>query len=286
MRRATFLAAAAATLVARPARAASDPLGDLIAAFPGTVGIYARTLSGGPPYAAIRGDETFASASVIKLVVMTAAYRAYDAGDAHPDKPISLRAADLIGGSPVLGNARAGDRYPLHTLVDAMIRWSDNSAANTLITSFGIAAINATARDIGMTGTTLARHFADNVPANQPNLNLTTPNDVGTLLYEIERGAHEGVDTVARSISCRAMVNVLLGQQYREMIPAGIARRVPIANKTGDVDGVRNDAAIVDPFGESPYVLVVLSRDLADQVGGELGISAIARRVDSVLGRL
>ena len=53
----------------------------------------------------------------------------------------------------------------------------------------------------------------------------------------------------------------MLGQQYRDMIPAGIQRKVPIANKTGELDFVRNDAAIVDPFGDAPYVLVVLTRD-------------------------
>jgi len=143
MRRAAFVAGAAAALAARPA-AASESLAELVATFPGTVGIYARTLADGPPYADIRGDEPFASASVIKLVIMTTAYRAYDAGDARPDKLIRLRASDLISGSPVLASASGGDRFTLHTLVDATIRWSDNSAANTLITAFGIDAINET----------------------------------------------------------------------------------------------------------------------------------------------
>jgi beta-lactamase class A len=221
----------------------------------------------------------------MKMVIMAAVYRAYDRGEAHPKKLIALRRSDLIEYSPVLGKARPGDRYALQTLTEAMIRWSDNTAADSLITVFGIEAINATARACGMTGTTLVRRFVVGGPPNLPNLNVTTPNDVGELLYQIERGAHEGINTVAHANSCRAMVNLLLGQRFREMIPSGITRRVPIANKTGNVDHVRNDAAIIDPFGGFPYVLVVLSRDLPDEKAAEASIAAIARRVDSVLGR-
>jgi beta-lactamase class A len=154
-----------------------------------------------------------------------------------------------------------------------------------LITAFGFSAINATIRTAGMTGTHLQRHFADVVPAWRHNLNVTTPRDIGVLLFAILRGAHEGIDTVARTASCRAMIEVLLGQEYRDMIPAGIRRGIRVANKTGELDGVRNDAAIVDPFGEAPYVLVVLSHGDDGDAGVRAAIAAIAHRVDGVFAK-
>ena len=65
------------------------------------------------------------------------------------------------------------------------------------------------------------------------------------------------------------------------MIPAGITRHVPIANKTGELDYTRNDAAIVDPFGDSPYVLVILTRDLDYPGIAYPAIAEIAHRIDS-----
>jgi beta-lactamase class A len=290
MHRLAFIAAMAAVSLPRSGHVHAAALRrvdvtPLVAAFPGVVGVYARALSPEVAPVTVREAQPFAAASVVKLPIMLTVYRAYDAGTAAPTDRVKLRDADIIGGSPVLSDAQAGEEHTLRTLVDAMIRESDNTAANTLITAFGFKTINDTMLAAGMTGTHLQRHFADVVPAWRHNLNVTTPRDIGGLLYAIERGAHEGVDTVARTASCRAMVDVLLGQEYRDMIPAGIRRGVRVANKTGELDGVRNDAAIVDPFGDAPYVLVVLSHDDDGDAGPRAAIAAIAHRVDAVFGK-
>ena len=230
----------------------------------------------------VREAQPFAAASVVKLAIMLTVYRAYDAGTAAPlNKRRNPRRRHHRRLAGALEHARPGEEHTLRTLVEAMIRESDNTAANALITAFGFKAINAAIAAAGMSGTHLSRHFADVVPAWRHNLNVTTPRDIGTLLYAIERGVpHEGIDTVARAASCRAMVDVLLGQEYRDMIPAGIRHGIKVANKTGELDGVRNDAAIVDPFGGAPYVLVVLSRDDDGDAGVRSAIAGIARRVD------
>ncbi len=256
---------------------------DLIKRIPGITGVYARTLANGPPLAAVRAGEPFASASIIKLPIMLTAYRAFDAGTASLHDSVRLRAGDLIGGSPVLAYARAGQRMSLRSLLAAMIQQSDNSASNTLITTFGFAAINRVIRNSGMTGTRLGRHFADVVPAWHVSANITTPRDIGTLLFAIERGSREGLDTVASNAACRAMIQTLLGQEDKSKIPSGLPPGTPCANKTGEIDGVRNDAAIVDPFGDTPFILVVLTRALENTYAGDHGIAAIARRINQTV---
>ena len=286
MQRSAFLAGGAAVLAARPARAQTIAVADLVNRFPGIIGIYCRTLALTPPLVAVRANEAFAAASIIKLPIMLTVYRAYERKTAAPDEYVTLLPGDITEGAPVLGDAHSGQRWPIGALVNAMIKYSDNIASNALISHFGFTAINATIRSAGMTGTLLARHFAGEVPPGRRNLNVTTPHDIGVLLYEIERGAHEGIPTVASPESCRAMVQTMLGQAYREMIPAGVKRHVPIANKTGELDNVRSDAAIVDPFGESPYILVILTRDL-DYPGLAYGeIAEFAERIDNTLRRL
>src|SRR5665213_1964255 len=101
-----------------------------------STGVVVRTMGDDPPLLALRADEKFAAASVIKLAILATVYRAYDAGTAKPSDTVKTRGADLIGGSDVLAGARAGSAWTLDALVNAMIRVSDNAASNTLITAF------------------------------------------------------------------------------------------------------------------------------------------------------
>jgi beta-lactamase class A len=288
MQRGMFVTGGAAAIVMRPqpARAQTIAVADLVDRFPGIIGIYCRTLAPAPPLVAVRANEAFPAASIIKLAIMLTVYRAYEHHRASPDEYITLLPGDITEGAPILGDAHSGQRWPIGVLVNAMIKYSDNIASNALISHFGFQAINGTIRSAGMTGTLLARHFAGEVPPGGRNLNVTTPHDIGVLLYQIERGAHEGIPTVASPESCRAMVQTMLGQEYREMIPTGVKRHVPIANKTGELDNVRSDAAIVDPLSESPYILVLLSREL-EYPGLAYGeIAEFAQRIDGAIRRM
>jgi beta-lactamase class A len=285
VQRAAFITGGAAVVATgmHPPRAQTVAVADLVQRFPGVIGIYCRSLTDAPPSVAVRADEVFAAASIIKLPVMLAAYRAIEARDASLDEYITLLPGDITEGAPILGDAHSGQRWPIRTLIAAMIKYSDNIASNALISHFGFATINEVIRKAGMKHTRLARHFAGTVPSGRRNLNVTSPHDIGQLLYQIERGAHEGIPTVASPASCRAMVQTMLGQAYREMIPAGVKRNVPIANKTGELDFVRSDAAIVDPLSESPYILVILTRDL-DYPGLAYGeIAGVAHRIDRAM---
>lgn len=290
MRRALFLggalAAACALPLRTPSRAGAQPaldVEDLLARIPGVTGVVARTMGDDPPLLAVRANERFASASVIKLAILATVYRAYDAGTAKPDDVVKTRRSDLIGGSDVLAGSPPGKEWSIDALVKAMIHVSDNAASNTLITAFGMDTVNATMRLAGMTSSRLARHFADVVPAWRRSENVITPADTAALLFAIEHGARESLTTIAAPASCRAMIDVLLGNDDKSKIVRGLPPGTPCAHKTGEIDYVRNDAAIVDPFGDAPYVLVVLTRDLKNYAAGNRGIGEIAHRVDAAL---
>ena len=289
MLRTLFVGGGIAAFAATIARADAQTISvtDLVDAFGGIVGIVARTIvPRAAPVVAVREHEEFPAASIIKLTILTTVYRAYDAGTAAPTDEVTLLPGDITEGAPVLGDAHSGQRWQIGDLTEAMIMYSDNIASNALISHFGFTAINATIHKAGMTGTALARHFAGSVPPGRQNMNVTTPGDIAALLYQIERGSHEGVPTIASVASCRAMIKLMLRQQYREMIPAGITRNVQIANKTGELDFVRSDAAIVDPMGEAPYVLVILTKELDYPGLAYPDIAAIAKRIDTGMRRI
>jgi beta-lactamase class A len=250
----------------------------------GTLGIWARSLGGAAPLG-FNADEIFPTASVIKVLILVALYARVDRHPALLHHRVALRAADLVGGSDVLAHAGAGDRFSVATLARAMIVQSDNTAANSLITLLGFSTIAAAARAAGLRRTHLRRHFLDYTAIVHHSENLSTPRDMGRLLYAIERGAREGLHTVASPTSCRHMIDILLHQEDREKLAAGLPRGVPLANKTGEISGVRNDVGIVDPYGDGPYIIAVLTKDLGNYYDGTNAIRTVARVVDARLGK-
>jgi beta-lactamase class A len=283
--RTAFLIATAGALVSpRRTRASSlrDAIQRVAASSTGVVAVYARSMGPGQ-LIAYDADERFPSASIIKVVILVSLFQAAEGEGDLLDKELTLHSDDFVDGSEVLGSYNPGDRLRIETLARAMIEQSDNTASNVLISFLGFDRINATARGAGMRGTQLKRHFMDYTAIFHHSENLTTARDMGTLLYAIERGAHEAIPTVASPASCRAMIDILLRQEDRDKIARGLPHGVPLANKTGEIDGVRNDVAIVDPYGDSPYVIAVLTKDLADFSEGNLAIRKIARFVHQAL---
>lgn len=254
-----------------------------LASVPGSIGVYARTMREGPPIVAYHDDESFPTASTIKVLIMATAFRELDAGMIKIDTPVMISRDDMVGGSDTFQNADPGRRYPLGSLIDAMIKQSDNTASNALISHLGFDAIHRTALTAGMTSTQLRRHFLDWTAIVKHNENVSTPRDMATLLYQIERGSREGIATIASSYSCRQMIEIMLGQEDRDKIPRGLPHGTHVANKTGEITGVRSDVAIVEPFGDLPYIITVMTKELQDYGAGIAAIARVAHDVNKAV---
>ncbi len=285
MKRATFLAVGAALGLHRTASAATldDAVRHAASASSGIVGVYARSMAPGPARVAYDAEVVFPAASTIKLLILVTLYSQADRDPSLLTRRIVPRDQDRVGDSPTVDGAPEGTSFTVATLAHAMITQSDNSAANALITLLGFDAINATAAATGLWHTQLKRHFLDWAAIVRHSNNLTCPRDMGWLLYEIERGAREGIPTVARPSSCRRMIGILLQQEDREKIAAGLPPGTPLANKTGEITGVRSDVGIVDPYGDTPYVLAILTKELTDYDKGVQAIRRITRAVNRAL---
>jgi len=275
---------AASALPLRASAESPQALRDAIAAAAaqssGDVAVYARSMDGSPPLVTFHDHDVYPAASVIKLLIMVVAFRYAEHQDPGLfNRELALRADDMVGGSEFLAWSQPGERFTVGQLVHAMITVSDNTAANTLITRFGFDLINQTAHRVGLQRTQLRRHFLDSFAIVRHIQNLTTARDMGMLLYQIERGAREGITTVATPLSCRRMIGILLQQEDREKIAQGLPPGVPLANKTGEITGVRNDVGIVDPYGDIPYILAILTKDLDDYSDGVDAIISITRDV-------
>ncbi|GAC1443692.1 MAG: serine hydrolase [Vulcanimicrobiaceae bacterium] len=284
MNRKAFALGTVATLVPVTARAATleSAIARLASGSSGVVGVYARKL-GDASAVAYNANVVFPSASVMKLAIFVALFQY---AESHPGvfaRRVRLRYADFVGGSEILDSYSPGHTISIDKLARAMIEQSDNTASNLLIDYLGFAAIERTIAHAGLHHTQLKRHFMSPNARPHHSDNLTTARDMGILLYAIERGAHEAVRTVASPRSCRRMIDILLRQEDHDKIARGLPKGVPLANKTGEIDGVRNDIGIVDPYGDKPYVITVLTKELNDFSLGNIAIRKIAHVVHRAL---
>jgi beta-lactamase class A len=283
VRRALFLSGAAAACF-WPARGSASDVQTAVANaaqdLPGTLGVCARALGAQHPIVAYRAAEVFPTASIIKVLIMATVYSLDEATRGILSHELVFdRASDLIGGSDFMTNQPDGARFTVGQLIVPMIQLSDNTAANMLIGYIGRNAINEAGKNAGLKRTHLGRKFLDSGAVIHHHDNVTTPADMARLLYVIETGAHEGVPTIASVAHCRRMVTIMLGQTDREKIPAALPRGTQIANKTGELTGTRNDVAIVNPFGDAPLVLAILTKDATDYGAANAAIHAVARAV-------
>ena len=148
-----------------------------------------------------------------------------------------------------------------------MITESDNECFNELVRyhasshSFvdGTAVVNQYLRKNSYTSTGChsSLHPSSSSFMSDGARNTASARDCGRLLEQIYKGK-----CVSPGYS-REMLNLLLHQQRRWKIPAGLPSGVTCANKTGETDSVQHDIAII--YGKkTDYVLCVFSKDAGE----------------------
>ena len=264
-------------LGASASAARGDPLAARVAALtagqPGFYAVFAARPDG-PPRICQNCDAPINAASTIKLAVLDAAYAAYRDGTLQPDEGIVVhddfrsqvgegrfrldRAGDSYDALYVL----SGTRVTAAELLRVMIQHSSNLATNLMIERLGVARIRSVIAAQGLDGITFGRMIEDFDADAKGICNRVTARGLGALLVRLDQGR------IVSPGASREMVSILLGQTYNDIIPPGLPPGTPVAHKTGWVNGVRNDAAIVMPPGRPHYVVVLLSRDLPDAAAG------------------
>jgi beta-lactamase class A len=263
--------AAAALLAIAPSRdSLAERIQSRIAQDPGAVvGLaYVDLASGDTLF--LNADSTFHAASTMKVPVMIELFRRSLTGSFAMNQPLMLvnQFASIVDGSPYALDPnsdsdttlyhRIGDRVPIDTLLRLMITRSSNLATNTLIALVGADNVNRTMRSLGAQRIQVLRGVEDGKAFEKGLNNTTTARDLAIILRAIEEGR------AAAPTATREMLGILMAQEFNEKIPAGLPAGTRVAHKTGEITAVSHDAAIVYPPGRKPYVLVVLTRGIAD----------------------
>lgn len=200
--------------------------------------------------ASLAGSQPFASASMIKLIVAETFLDRCDKGIFSLDDTYTLRAEDIVGGTGSLQGWGAGATLTYRELVQKMISESDNTAANVLIDTLGMDAVNAEAQRLGLTATQLNRKMMDLEAQAAGRENYTSADDVAALLRMVWDKTF--VSEEASMLVLTAMEN----QTDMAGIRVGLPADVVFAHKTGSLTIARHDGGIAE--GDEPFILVVL----------------------------
>jgi len=241
-----------------------------IAGTDGTVGVALASLRDDDSIL-INPHEVFHAASIIKIAILAELLRQVESGEKSLDSEVILREEDKIGGAGVLQELHSGLSLTVEDCATLMIIVSDNTASNILIDIAGMERINALLRAAGMEHSALRKKFMIEL-ADPSIFNVTSPGDTMLLLKKLYNR-----EILGQAMTDKAL-DILSRQQYREKIPLFLPEELRIANKTGEVTGVRHDAAIVY-LNEEPYVLVVFTKDQSDHLRADRIIGEISRDV-------
>ncbi len=201
------------------------------------------------------------AASLIKLYIMGAVYEQYDA-----------LAATYGSGT-------------LDSLLYSMITVSDNDAANTLTRylgggddAAGRSVVTQFCQNHGYVNSSMGRML---LASTEYGDNYTSVMDCGRFLLEIYQSV-TGVSTSTTLSHTDSMYNLLCQQQRRHKIPAQMPDGVGVANKTGELDNVENDAAIVYNTAKGQDLIIVfMSQDLGSTGSAQGTISSLSRSIYS-----
>lgn len=109
-----------------------------------------------------RGDERFLFNSTGKFFIAAAVLARVDRDDTTLDHRLVVKESDLVGWTPVTENRLGGPGMTVAELCQAAVAWSDNAAADVLVSFVGgPEAVTAFLRSIGDDTTRLDRYEPD-----------------------------------------------------------------------------------------------------------------------------
>ncbi len=258
---APLLAQSAGTMwpVLTPDPALERALRGLAAQVRGDVGIYVRHLRTGRG-AAIRADETFPTASMIKVPIMIAVHDAVARGQLHYADTLVWRDSMRYSGEDDLFNhLRDSTRLALPVIQLMSIATSDNAASLWLQGLVGGVAINNWLAANGFDSTRVNSRTPGREEARRRfQWGQTTPREMAELLVRIREG--KAVSAAASQAMYRSLTRIYWNGESLSRIPPW----VQAASKQGSVDRSRSEVMLVNaPSGD--YVVCIITRNQLDE---------------------
>jgi beta-lactamase class A len=209
-----------------------------------------------------RGDETFPTASLIKVAILTTVYDLVAKGQLSLDDPLTVLKIDQVPGSGIVQFLHNGTVLTVHDAAWLMSTISDNTATNLLLDRIIIRRVWAKMDSLGLAHTrvhskTFLRSSSVALDSSAKyGFGVTTPNEMAHLLELLAQGkaVNPAADSAVLDILEHNTMDLML-QRY-----AGGARA---AHKDGETDQVRTECTLW--YLRNRVIACVLTKDNKDQ---------------------
>ena len=191
----------------------------------------------------LRGDETFPTASLIKVPILVTLFDLADKGMISFDDQLTLLRIDQVPGSGVLQFMHPGMMLSVRDAAVLMSILSDNTATNLLLDKIAIRRVWQKMEALGLPHTKVHSKVFLRLASVAPDssakygLGVTTPNEMARLFEMLANG--KAVNAKADS----AMLDILgnnLDMELMQRTVSGLA----VPHKTGATDSVRTECAL------------------------------------------
>jgi beta-lactamase class A len=224
----------------------------------GDVGIYVRHLRTGRT-AALRADETFPTASTIKVPNLIAAFDAVQQGRLSMQQQYLFRDSLRYQGDPgVFNKMRDSVPVPLATIAMHSITLSDNTAALWLQRLVGGTQVNEWLAANGYDSTRVNSRTPGREEARRRwGWGQTTPREMARLFVQVREG--RAVSRAASEEAYRYLTRIHWTGEALSALPPW----VQAASKQGSVDRSKSEVVLVNaPSGD--YVFAVYTKNQRD----------------------
>ncbi|WP_249869412.1 serine hydrolase [Oceanobacillus saliphilus] len=202
----------------------------------------------------MNADMPRKAASLAKLFILAETYQQVENSSLSLNKLVYIDRKEMVGGSGVIQYLTNSHVYSYQNLVELMTIVSDNTASNILLETIGMDETNAFASRIGCKNTIVARKFMDYTAQINEIENVTTAKDIVRLLKLFSR-----TNAYFTEKSRREILEILGNQQFNSKLSSFQHNNpsIKIFHKTGELQGVEHDAAIIVANGKIMEVAVL-----------------------------
>src|SRR6185369_2770160 len=189
-------------------------------------------------------DHYFHAASTMKLAVLLGVFREVERGNLTLDAPVHVRNrfTSIVNQEPFmldLGRdadpnvyGHLGKTLTVRELAYWMITLSSNLATNLLIDVIGVPTIQKALDELEIDGVRILRGVEDQAAFEAGLNNEVTANGLLKLLRVVAEGK------AYSQVASDEMMKIMLDQQYRSGIPAGLPKAARVAHKTGNISTI------------------------------------------------
>jgi beta-lactamase class A len=191
----------------------------------------------------LRGDETFPTASLIKVPILVTLYDLVEQRQLSLDDPLTVIKIDQVPGSGVLQFMHSGMSLSVHDAAALMIILSDNTATNLILDRIAIRRVWSKMEALGLPHTkvhskTFLRLTSVAMDSSiKYGLGVSTPNEMAHLFELLAQG--KAVSPAADSSMLQILANNADGDSMQRTING-----MSVPHKTGATDSVRTECAL------------------------------------------